>query len=88
MTKKYYAMQGKHFKLCCKNNIPEIQIDAWGLPLIMYAPRCVCGGGGVKSPIYFHCVLYAKRGEGVQIASKIAYVLMEGPYPRNLKREK
>ena len=21
-------------------------------------------GGGVKSPIHFHCVLHAKRGEG------------------------
>ena len=38
------------------------------------------GGGGVKSPIYFHCVLHAntkKRAGGgvaVQIACKIAYV--------------
>ena len=22
------------------------------------------GGGGVKSPIHFHCVLHAKRGRG------------------------
>ena len=32
-----------------------------GLPLITYAPR---GGGGVKSPIYFYCVLHTKRGGG------------------------
>ena len=27
---------------------------------------CVCGGGGVKSPMYIHfrCVLHAKRGGG------------------------
>ena len=32
-----------------------------GLPLTTYAPR---GGGGVKSPIHFQCVLHAKRGGG------------------------
>ena len=33
-----------------------------------------------KSPIHFHCVLHAnKRGEGVQIACKIAYVLNGRP---------
>ena len=26
------------------------------------------GGGGLKSPIHFHCVLRAKSGEGVHIA--------------------
>ena len=34
---------------------------------------------GVKPPIYFHCVSHAKRGEGVQIACKIAYVLNGRP---------
>ena len=37
------------------------------------------GGGGVKSPIHFHCVLHAKKGEGVQIACKIAYILNGRP---------
>ena len=37
------------------------------------------GRGGVKSPIHFHCVLHAKRGEGVQKACKIAYVLSGRP---------
>ena len=37
------------------------------------------GGGGVKSHIHFHCVLHAKRGEGVQITCKIAYVLNGRP---------
>ena len=32
-----------------------------GLPFSTYAPR---GGGGVKPPIHFHCVLRAKRGRG------------------------
>ena len=43
-----------------------------GLPFSTYAPwgRCVCGGG-VKSPLRITC----KRGDGVQIACKIAYVL-------------
>ena len=44
-----------------------------GLSLITYVPRGM--GRGVKSLIHFHCVLHAKRGEGVQIAYKIAYVL-------------
>ena len=30
-----------------------------GLPFSTYAPR---GAGGVKPPIYFYCVLQAKRG--------------------------
>ena len=37
--------------------------------------RTDLGGEGIKSPIHFHCILHAKRGEGVQIACKIAYVL-------------
>ena len=40
------------------------------------------GGGGVKSPIHFHCVLHEEKrkgGGGVQIASKITYVLNERP---------
>ena len=41
-----------------------------------YAPR---RGGGVKSPIHFLCALHAKRGEGVQIACKINYVLNRRP---------
>ena len=46
----------------------------------MYTPRGR-GGGQVKSPIHFHCVLHAKKGggEGVQIAGKIAYVLNGRP---------
>ena len=36
-------------------------------------------GGGFKSPIHFHCVLHAKRGEGIQIACIIAYVLNGRP---------
>ena len=36
-------------------------------------------GGGVKSPIHLHFVLCAKRGRGVQIACKIAYVLNGRP---------
>ena len=38
------------------------------------------GGDGVESPIHFYCVLHAKRGEGVQIACKIAYVLNGRPH--------
>ena len=52
-------------------------IMIWGLPLITYAPRG--GGGGSKPPIHFHCVLHAKRGEGVQIAFKHAYVINGRP---------
>ena len=43
----------------------------------MYAPRG--RGGGVKPPIHVYCVLYVKRGEGVQIACKIAYVINGRP---------
>ena len=50
-----------------------------GLPLVTYAPR----ERGVNSPIHFYCVLHAKRGEGVQIAFKIVYVLNGRPYVRN-----
>ena len=32
-----------------------------GLPFSTYAPR---GVGGVKPPIYFHCVLHAKKEVG------------------------
>ena len=28
-------------------------------------------GGWVKSPMHFHCILHAKRGEGVKIACEI-----------------
>ena len=42
------------------------------------------GGGGVKSPIHFHCVLHAKRGEGPQIACKIAYVLNGRPLSKSV----
>ena len=52
-------------------------LNVWGLPFSMYALRG--RGGGVKSAIHFHCVLHAKRGEGVQIACKIAYVLNGKP---------
>ena len=45
-----------------------------GLPLITYAPR---GRGGIRLPI--HCVLHAKRGDGVQIARKTAYVINGRP---------
>ena len=48
-----------------------------GLPLITYAPR---GLGGSKPPIHFHCVLHAKRGGGVQIACKNAYVINGRPH--------
>ena len=41
----------------------------WGLPFSTYAPR---RRGGVKTTIYFHCVLHTKRGEG-EITCKIAY---------------
>ena len=51
----------------------------WGLPLITYAPR---GRGWVKPPIHFYCVLHAKRGEGVQVACKIAYVINGRPLCR------
>ena len=36
-------------------------------------------GEGVKPSIHFYCVLHAKRGEGVQIACKIAYVINGRP---------
>ena len=49
-----------------------------GLPLITYAPRGR-EGGGVKPALHFYCVLHAKRGEGVQIACKIAYVINGRP---------
>ena len=35
--------------------------------------------GGLKSPVHFHCILHAKRGEVVQIACKIAYILNGTP---------
>ena len=53
--------------------------DLRGLPLITYAPRGR-GGGEVKPPIHFYCVLHAKwGGEGVQIACKIVYVINGRP---------
>ena len=55
----------------------HMYITTRGLPLITYAYR----GGGVKPPIHFHCVLHAKRWEGVQIACKIAYILNGRPQP-------
>ena len=42
------------------------------LPLITNAPRGEEGGS--KPPIHFHCLLHAKRGEGVRIACKNVYV--------------
>ena len=48
---------------------------ARSLPFSTYAPR----GRGVKSPIHFHCVLHAKRGDGVQMAFISAYVLNGRP---------
>ena len=51
-------------------------VSEWGLPLHTH----LGGGGGVKSPVHFHFLLHAKKGgEGVQIASKIAYVLNGRP---------
>ena len=49
-----------------------------GLPLIMNAPRGR-GGGGFKPPIHLYCILHAKRGEGVQIACQIAYIINGRP---------
>ena len=46
-----------------------------GLPLITYEPRV--RGGNVS--IHYHCVSYAKRGGGSQIACKIAYVFSGRP---------
>ena len=37
-----------------------------GLSLITYAPRETGGGGGVKPPIHFYCVLHAKTGGGAR----------------------
>ena len=59
--------------------------EGWGSS-INYV-RMHLGGGGVKSPIHFHGVLHVKRGEGAQIACKIAYVingrpLVEGSFLR------
>ena len=48
-----------------------------GLPLITYATR---GGGGVARLIHFYYVLHAKRGEGVEIAYKFAYVIIGRPH--------
>ena len=53
-----------------------------GLPLITYAPRR--RGGGGNSPIHFHCLLHAKREEGVQKACKTAYVLNGRPLCDNV----
>ena len=50
---------------------------AGGLPLVTYAPRW--RGGGSSLPVPFHCALHAKRGEGVQIACKKAYVINGRP---------
>ena len=41
----------------------DSNVPVRGLPLSTYATRGG-GGGGVKSPIHFHCVLHAKRGGG------------------------
>ena len=51
------------------------------LPFITYAPRGRGGGGGVKSPIHFHCILVftCRKGGGGQIAAEIANVLNERP---------
>ena len=45
------------------------------------------GGGGVKSPIHFHCVLHAKRGGWVQHVKLCAY-LMEGPITFSYKYQR
>ena len=36
-------------------------------------------GGGVKSPIYFHCESNAKRWEGFRLHVKLPTYLMKGP---------
>ena len=51
-----------------------------GLRSITYAPW---GGGGGKPPIHLYCVLHTKRGEGVQIACKIVYVINGRPLGPN-----
>ena len=41
----------------------------------------------MKPPIYFYCVLHAKRGwGGVQLACIIAYVINGRPLYRNIKQ--
>ena len=49
-----------------------------GLPFSTYEPRGRWGGG-VNSPIHFHCVLHTKGGKGVQVVCKIAYTLNGRP---------
>ena len=41
--------------------------------------------GGVKPPIYFHCVLHAKRGWVGPDSMKIAYVLNGRPLSYHLQ---
>ena len=53
-----------------------MEVTVRGLPFSMYAPKME---GGCKSPLHFHCVLHAKRGEGVKIACEIAYILNGRP---------
>ena len=57
-----------------------------GLPFstaILFAPSLLRTHlrevGGLRPPIHLHCVLHAKRGGGVQIACKTAYVLNGRP---------
>ena len=45
-------------------------------------------GGWGKYHRHFYCVLHAKRGEGVQIACKIAYVLNGRPLKCRYTRSK
>ena len=53
-----------------------------GLPFYnsTYEPRGRWGGG-VNSPIHFHCVLHTKKGGGggFQVVCKIAYILNGRP---------
>ena len=51
-----------YYEIAQRIEMTKFLIGVRGLPLITYAPRG--GGGGVKSPIHFHCVLHAKRGGG------------------------
>ena len=55
-------------------------IHPGGLPSITYSPR---GEGGGSSLLY---ILHAKRGQGVQIGCKIAYVINGRPPETKVKR--
>ena len=65
---------------CILPHLVVRSIGITGLRSITYAPW---GGGGVKAPIHLYCVLHIKRGEGVQIACKIVYVINGRPLGPN-----